>query len=48
MGARRVEVFYPTEGFGESLEVDVEEGETLAEAIQARGDAQFEFEILHG
>lgn len=44
---RYVEVYYPTEGFGESLQVEVEEGETVMDAIQARGNAQFEFEIIH-
>jgi hypothetical protein len=40
-----VEVWYPTEQFGEVLYVVVEPGETLVEAITDRGDARYEFVV---
>ena len=38
-----VAIWYPTEGFGETLNVEIEHGETVTEAIIARGRAQFEW-----
>lgn len=42
----KISVWYPTEGFSEIIDVNVEPGESHVEAIQARGDAQHEFQIL--
>lgn len=42
----RVRIEYPTEGTEDVIEVDIEPGETVVEAIQARGDAAYEFIVL--
>lgn len=39
-------VHYPEENMTETLRVEMESGETPTEAVQARGDARFEFTVL--